>query len=153
MSGRLSGKPLQCGRGCPHGWTINMATMFCYQNFNTPKNYTAAATGCEARGGTLATASDVDGQEFVLALKGKADIIWLGLSDTLLEGTFRWEDGTRVNYTDWNARKPDHVNGEDCVRMYQNGQWGDVSCNTAILKNVRKSTSRNLKSRAGFGQV
>ena len=46
-------------------------------------------------------------------------------------GTFRWQDGTTPNYTNWDGNQPDNFNNEDCVwlRGSTSGRkWNDAPC-------------------------
>ncbi|GFS20985.1 metalloendopeptidase [Elysia marginata] len=128
--GNLSGKPLKCIKDCPKGWAINLKTMHCYKMFNIQKNFSAAEADCEESNGTLTTASDAKEQEFVSSLKGTEDI-WLGLKDTVVEGTFRWANGARLTYSNWREGEPNDRGkfGEDCVHMVRSGKWNDRDCN------------------------
>ena len=54
-------------------------------------------------------------------------VCWIGLNDLGREGTYIWNDGTAVSYTDWNSREPSANEGEDCVRLVSGG-WSDLIC-------------------------
>ena len=55
---------------------------------------------------------------------------WIGLTDSSLEGTFVWEDGTSFDYNNWSPNEPSGGNSEaDCVHLYANGMWNDRQCN------------------------
>ena len=138
--GSLSGTPLECIKDCPNGWTINLETMHCYKMFDTPKNFSAAEADCEESHGTLATAYDAKEQAFVSSLKGVKEAIWLGLSDTTVEGTFRWANGSRLAYSNWKEGEPNDKGsaGEDCVQMVGDGKWNDKNCNNVDLKYICK---------------
>ncbi|RUS71917.1 hypothetical protein EGW08_020330 [Elysia chlorotica] len=138
--GSLTGTPLECLKDCPQGWSINIDTMHCYKMFNIPKNFSAAEADCEETQGTLATALDEKEQTFVSSLKGATEKIWLGLSDTTVEGKFRWANGLLLSYSNWKKGEPnDHGSfGEDCVQMDADGKWKDSNCNDHDLKYICK---------------
>ncbi|GFS11089.1 C-type lectin domain family 4 member M [Elysia marginata] len=131
--GRLSGKPLECTRTCPRDWKLNMANKHCYKLFKSPKNYTAAEADCADKAGTLATASDLQEQNFLADLTKSTQEIWLGLSDSLVEGTFRWVDGKLLDFTNWNAGEPNNANEEDCGQMVKNKKWNDKDCKVQLM--------------------
>ena len=65
---------------------------------------------------------------------------WMGLSDRLVEGVFRWSDGFAYHsFGNWAVNEPNNgwflLNGslqsfgeEDCVILDDQGQWFDVGC-------------------------
>jgi len=56
---------------------------------------------------------------------------WIGLTDIEVEGTFRWQDGTLPNYTNWNPLEPNNEGGnEDCGQIWgiRGRQWNDEFC-------------------------
>ncbi|GFR96298.1 metalloendopeptidase [Elysia marginata] len=138
--GTLSGKPLECTNNCPEGWTLNPENLFCYKKFDSPKNYSAAEADCAEYQGTLTTAADRDEQAFVFSLKGSSSSIWLALTDSLVEGTFRWTDGKLLTYSNWKHWEPNDYgrDGEDCAQMNPNGNWNDNNCVKAKLQYVCK---------------
>ena len=56
---------------------------------------------------------------------------WIGLSDNLEEGVFRWRDGTYANYTRWGPIEPNGNLSENCVYLY-NHWWLDSPCNVGV---------------------
>ena len=66
---------------------------------------------------------------------------------------FYWSDNSKVDYTYWNVNQPsDTLFGqlEECVEMFTDGSWNDVSCEDIrgfICKDSGTCTSiRNSKS-------
>jgi len=52
---------------------------------------------------------------------------FIGLNDAANEGTFVWENGEAVSYTNFDAGQPSANNpGEDYVIIQYNGRWNDV---------------------------
>jgi len=58
---------------------------------------------------------------------------WVGASDTEIEGTFTWTDGTPVNYTRWGSGEGTAA-AEDCVAMgrYHSEEWQDYTCGASF---------------------
>jgi hypothetical protein len=65
---------------------------------------------------------------------------WMGFSDEVVEGEWRWIDGTlgiwqdpddfsnpiQTAYTNWESAEPnDHATGEDAAEHRSNGRWND----------------------------
>ncbi|GFR77938.1 metalloendopeptidase [Elysia marginata] len=139
-NGNLTGKPLECTHKCPGNWTLNPDNLFCYRKFDSPKNYKGAQVDCVEHQGKVATAADRDEQAFVFSMKGARGDIWLGLTDSLVEGTFRWADNKLLSYTNWKYWEPDNYGkyGEDCVHMSRDGKWKDANCVKVKLPYVCK---------------
>jgi hypothetical protein len=88
------------------------------------------------RGGYLATITSQAESDFVYN-NGVKDLsvpvgdynrgIWIGLNDAMMEGTFVWENGEPVSYTNWEAGEPNNFGpGEDYVQIQPwNGKWND----------------------------
>lgn len=54
---------------------------------------------------------------------------WIGLTDEAVEGTFVWDDGSKLEYSGWNIGEPnDYRAAEDCVQIRKGGGWNDISC-------------------------
>ena len=69
----------------------------------------------------------------VHTLAGKSRA-FIGLTDRIQEGKFKWADGTTPRFTNWAPGEPnDHktAGGEDCVVINWKGdKWNDVKCNS-----------------------
>ena len=100
------------------------ATRHFYKLIQTLVNATtadsaASASSYKTRPGYLVTITDSGEQTFVNSLLNSTDEVWIGMNDTVVEGTFRWtvgpEAGTLVSYTNWCATQPDNAGNEDYV--------------------------------------
>ena len=55
---------------------------------------------------------------------------WIGLNDLGLESSFKWSDGSPVQYLKFPSRQPDDFyKQEDCVEMLKYSAWNDNHCN------------------------
>lgn len=90
----------------------------------------------QSKGGYLATITSAAEDNFVYnngvkdpsVQPGQYDrSIWMGLNDMALEGTFVWENGEAVTYTNWEAGEPNNFPpGEDYGTIQPwNGKWND----------------------------
>ncbi|XP_059169371.1 C-type lectin lectoxin-Lio3-like, partial [Physella acuta] len=88
---------------CGPGWVLRADTNFCYRfETSTFKNWTNARDACESFGGNLVTISSADEQAYLTGqLSNLTTEIWIGLSDDLREGAWRWADRSCVTYTNW----------------------------------------------------
>lgn len=74
--------------------------------------------------------------EFVIR-NGLTRSLWIGLSrqkdltDPIEKVSFYWSDESDVDYANWNEDEPSDSllsQAEECVEMFTNGTWNDVSC-------------------------
>jgi hypothetical protein len=64
---------------------------------------------------------------------------WIGLTDRVTEGTFVWDDGTPLAFTNWHAGEPNNGGSgatyqEDCVIIAGERvgkQWDDRPCDAS----------------------
>jgi hypothetical protein len=128
------------GDGCPVGWEGRYSShapneLHCYKYLGTSMNYADAVATCttERDGAYPVTIGGHDENALVYNATGPVENrIWLGLTDTTVEGTFEWIDGSDVVYTNWLADEPndDFGNGEDSGELGPEGKWNDDGCAT-----------------------
>lgn len=97
--------------------------------------WSAAEAACVADGSHLAIITDATQNAVVLGIIGTTDPAFLGATDAVTEGTFRWTDGTPLTFTNFNAGEPNNGAGtheEDCLVMRVDatraGEWDDRPC-------------------------
>lgn len=117
-------------------WYRLLRTYATWQNALT----TAAATRLSNRQGYLATITSAEEQAF-LTETFKDEYAWIGASDALEEGTWRWVDGPEAGrvfyiqgqavqpgYSIWNEGEPDDWEGQDAARLSSwSNSWSDIS--------------------------
>uniref|UniRef100_A0A671XBM2 C-type lectin domain-containing protein n=1 Tax=Sparus aurata TaxID=8175 RepID=A0A671XBM2_SPAAU len=138
---------------CQEGWEQNGPQ--CYYFSTVKLTWEQARERCRRDGADLVKIESEDEQSFLMqTLRDKMtepeDKFWIGLTDSVTEGTWLWTDGTPLNksLTFWSKGEPDNwtgvnnenVDGEDCVRMgTKSGSglkwWFDKSC-TAPQKRI-----------------
>ena len=56
---------------------------------------------------------------------------WVPATDEDSEGTFKWLDGSLLEWSYWSGDEPNNWgNQEDCVVSGNNGKWNDISCSS-----------------------
>lgn len=96
------------------------------------KNYLAAEAACLAKGGKMLSIHSLAIQDWTkttaFAIANKE--WWIGLDDIDQEGTFKWSDGTPLDYTYWNDGEPNNAGNEDCANLppWTGGRWNDLPC-------------------------
>ena len=107
--------------------------MFC----TDAQSWSDAQTTCDTYGYHLLTIDDdtENGWADDTADTYSTSKWWIGLNDRTTEGTFEWEDGSTVSYTNWQSGEPNNGSGgsgnEDCVqlnRYHPLQTWNDEPC-------------------------
>jgi hypothetical protein len=101
------------------------------QNYNGHSYYrstgtavwTTARTNCSNMGGHLVTITTSGEQSFIYGLWPSG---WIGLTDEVTEGTWRWVTGETYSYKNWNNGEPNNSGNEDYVQFVSNGKWNDL---------------------------
>ncbi|XP_052320989.1 C-type lectin domain family 4 member E-like isoform X2 [Oncorhynchus keta] len=118
---------------CPDGWQkFNSSWYFLSTETKTWKE---SREDCLERGADLVIVNS-DMEQFLLGLNKGA---WIGLTDSVTEGTWRWVDDTPLTISYWHSQQPDNgrddpKNGEeDCVELNIETwrpakAWNDQSC-------------------------
>ncbi|XP_046901542.1 CD209 antigen-like protein E isoform X2 [Hypomesus transpacificus] len=124
---------------CPNGWKkLNCS---CYYVSTERKNWTDSRQDCRDRGADLVILNSPEEQVFLNNLKKR---VWIGLTDTVTEGTFIWVDGTPLTTLKyWWGSQPDNYSkqpgsdGEDCAEIYYSPSdvpppktWNDYTCDS-----------------------
>ncbi|XP_076847329.1 CD209 antigen-like protein C isoform X1 [Brachyhypopomus gauderio] len=136
--GQSCSKPVRTCRPCPEGWTHLEGK--CYYYSDDKLNWESSRESCTSMGSHLAilhTHKQHDSlADLARSISGMDYHYWIGLSDTEVEGVWKWVDNTRVNQTYWNEwdKEPNNhqaggVHGEDCAVLESHSKsWFDVPC-------------------------
>ncbi|XP_072020401.1 macrophage mannose receptor 1-like [Amphiura filiformis] len=121
---------------CATGW--KQFNGQCYQiNGNNPKTWSDAKHYCEAQGAYLITImSDPENQLVAVQMQDFANAgytdMYIGLSDTSVDGNFQWISGSSMSYTNWNDGMPADTPGQDdCGSIYTgsvSAKWDVMNC-------------------------
>uniref|UniRef100_A0A671XE43 C-type lectin domain-containing protein n=1 Tax=Sparus aurata TaxID=8175 RepID=A0A671XE43_SPAAU len=133
---------------CQEGWEQNGPQ--CYYFSTVKLTWEQARERCRRDGADLVKIESEDEQTLRDKMTEPEDKFWIGLTDSVTEGTWLWTDGTPLNksLTFWSKGEPDdwkgvnneNVDGEDCVRMGEKSGshlkcWFDKFC-TAPQKRI-----------------
>ncbi|XP_077310070.1 uncharacterized protein LOC143930048 isoform X1 [Lithobates pipiens] len=101
------------------------------------ENHNDAQNICKEVGGSLATPRNEEENSVlheIINTKGGSSAAFLGITDSQIEGTFRYSTGEKVIFTKWGGGQPDdYYNNEDCVQMWNTGYWNDIPCSEKHL--------------------
>ncbi|XP_033004641.1 mannose-binding protein-like isoform X1 [Lacerta agilis] len=96
-------------------------------------NYETSKATCNHFGGQVASPRNENENNAALKLSAKMGRrVFLGMNDQETEGIFKHLNGEPMEYSNWAPKEPNGVE-EDCIEMYQDGKWNDISCNVARL--------------------
>jgi hypothetical protein len=111
----------------------NSANGHTYKRFDAPSTLQQARTGCAARGAHLVTLTTQQENDFVVTQFVQDSVeAWLGATDELVEGNWRWMTGEPWSFENWNAGEPNdgvsYTSGEDyaAVVAVNAGRWNDA---------------------------
>jgi hypothetical protein len=85
--------------------------------------WTQARQACINMGGHLVTITSAAENNFVFNTWPSG---WIGFTDEVVEGQWRWVTGESVVYTNWNWGEPNNVGNEDYAQFVGGGRWNDL---------------------------
>jgi hypothetical protein len=107
-------------------------------------SWSNAETNSEALGGSLTKIENQSENDFIVQQIGKTltetafpgRVSYIGLSDSVQEGVWKWRDGTTANWFNWAVGEPNNANGNaeedaaiihlDSLKYGASGVWNDV---------------------------
>jgi len=90
--------------------------------------WTAAKQACLNMGGHLVTVTTAAENTFIFNLWPNG---WIGLTDEVVEGQWRWVTGETFSWANWNGGEPNNSNNEDYIQFVGGGKWNDLP-NTSL---------------------
>ncbi|KAJ8259614.1 hypothetical protein GJAV_G00171470 [Gymnothorax javanicus] len=120
---------------CPQGWKLFDSK--CYYFSHEYRSWKESRNDCIERGADLVIIETKKEQDSISENVKYYDY-WIGLSDTVTEGTWLWVDGSRLQGGFWGSKEPDDQHwsyerwhwGADCaVTVRGNKTWIDKDCN------------------------
>lgn len=106
----------------------------CLVMFQAPKTYVDAQAACGAINAHLAYLKNAAVDSVAETFVGSANT-FIGLTDRAVEGTFVWDDGTPLGFSNWHTGEPNNGGSggyqEDCAIIAGarvGAQWDDRPC-------------------------
>ena len=85
--------------------------------------WTNAKAACLNMGGHLVTVTTAAENTFIFNLWPSG---WIGLTDEVTEGQWRWVTGETFSWANWNGGEPNNSNNEDYIQFVGGGKWNDL---------------------------
>jgi hypothetical protein len=85
--------------------------------------WTDARQACLNMGGHLVTVTSPAENNFIFNLWPNG---WIGLTDEVVEGQWRWVTGEPFSWSNWNGGEPNNSNNEDYIQFVGGGKWNDL---------------------------
>ncbi|XP_072021898.1 C-type lectin domain family 19 member A-like, partial [Amphiura filiformis] len=103
----------------------------CYNYVAIAKSWSDAEIYCNNQyGAHLVSIHSSAENSFVNGISGSYNV-WIGLSDQATEGTFKWSDGSQVNYAHWDLGEPNGGGAENCGHLWSHSvTWNDSICSS-----------------------
>ncbi|XP_021046528.1 C-type lectin domain family 4 member E isoform X2 [Mus pahari] len=118
---------------CPLNWKHHQSS--CYFFSTTTLTWSSSLRNCSDMGAHLVVINTQEEQEFLFHTKPKRKEFYIGLTDHVVEGQWRWVDGTPFteSLSFWDAGEPNNIIlVEDCatIRDSSNSRknWNDIPC-------------------------
>jgi hypothetical protein len=99
-----------------------------YYRSTSSMTWTAARQACANMGGYLVTVTTPSENNFIFNLWSDG---WIGLTDEVVEGQWRWVTGEPYTWGNWNSGEPNNAGNEDYTQFVSNGKWNDLP-NTSL---------------------
>lgn len=124
---------------CPGSETEYFFEDYCYQKISRLHGWHRAQQYCEDQQGNLVSLHSESEVDFLIRFLAsynsiRGNRIWIGLNSLALDGSFKWSDGSPVDFANWDIGEPNNFqNQEKCANMYaQHGMWNDENCNAVM---------------------
>ncbi|XP_071951100.1 macrophage mannose receptor 1-like [Antedon mediterranea] len=121
--------------GCPFGWKGYGTS--CYFFDSTAQSWDDGRNKCQQNlQANMVSISNRFEQAFITdQLSSLHSWYWTGFNDKSASGTYKWDDGTPVTYTNWDQGQPNSAGDSNCVALVTSkpvGFWDDMSCESNI---------------------
>ena len=95
------------------------------------QSYTSAKQIATDAGGYLTAIDSAVENSFIRDQMESAgynwESVWIGFNDEETEGTFKWVNGSKSTYVNWQNGEPNNAGGrEDYTELMNNGYWNDL---------------------------
>ncbi|XP_036156584.1 C-type lectin domain family 4 member E-like [Myotis myotis] len=118
---------------CPLGWVHFQSS--CYFFSTSTRSWSESMKYCSSMRAHLVVINSEEEQKFLFHAKPKGKEFYIGLTDQMVEGQWKWVDGTPFteSLSFWDAGEPNNLlTVEDCVSIRDSNNprqnWNDRAC-------------------------
>ena len=132
------------------------STLFNYNGhtylLTTTGTWQEAQAQAQSLGGNLVTVNNQGEQDWLVTTFGGSERLWIGFTDEVTEGQFKWVNGETSTYTNWFPGEPNDYGNEDYVEINFGGagKWNDLS-STSSLRGIVEIVRGNDTLNGGAG--
>ncbi|XP_067234412.1 asialoglycoprotein receptor 1-like [Chanodichthys erythropterus] len=120
------------------GWSCYQSSLYFISS--EKKSWTESRRYCTDRGADLIIINNTEEQEYLKQVPGGTDV-WIGLTDSDVDNTWKWVDGTNMTSGFWRDGAPsDSAGDKDCAINLPSG-FADYSCKKPFKWICEKNTS------------
>jgi hypothetical protein len=94
-----------------------------YYRSTSSMRWTDAKVACENMGGHLVTPTTPAENAFIYSVWPSG---WIGLTDQVQEGVWKWVTGEPFTWANWNGGEPNNAGNEDYIQFVGGGRWNDL---------------------------
>lgn len=119
----------------------------CAQAFPVAGTWAQARKACQVWGGELASVRGIEENAWLRQVAdagcGKDAAAWIGATDAVQEGAWRWSDASHVRFGHWAGGEPNNAGNEDYAQMLGGGAWNDSDGGAAPCRICARPVSTN----------
>lgn len=135
---------------CPLRWIYFQSS--CYFFSTNTLSWSASMENCSSLGAQLVVINSEEEQKFLFQAKPRNREFYIGLTDQVIEGRWKWVDGTPFNesLSFWDEGEPNNlVTVEDCVTIRDSKNprknWNDLTCFLNVFR-ICEMPAKNIVS-------
>uniref|UniRef100_A0A8C1ZCU1 C-type lectin domain-containing protein n=1 Tax=Cyprinus carpio TaxID=7962 RepID=A0A8C1ZCU1_CYPCA len=105
------------------GWKCHQSSLYFLSS--ETKSWSGSRKYCTDKKADLISINNQEEQDFVKNISG-GKLVWIGLTDTDVEGTWKWVDRSNMTFRFWETGQQNNKE-EDCALSHSPG-WADFPC-------------------------